>query len=85
MKTGSPKILLKNPATSAKWVNCPVRMRGQQEPHGSLFSCVAIEERIPSSQPLWRIRRLAAQALDRLNPTFFDLYASHTRSALGAA
>ena len=43
-------------------------MRGQQERSDSLFSYVSIEERIPASHPLRRIRRLADQALDRLNP-----------------
>ena len=51
-------------------------MRGQQERSGSLFSYVSIEERIPSSHPLRRIRKLADQALERLNPTFCQLYAS---------
>lgn len=44
-------------------------MRGQQERSGSLFSYVSIEERIPSSHPLRRIRKLADTARDRLNPT----------------
>jgi hypothetical protein len=48
-------------------------MRGQQERSGSLFSYVSIEERIPASHPLRRIRKLADQALDRLNPTFCAL------------
>jgi hypothetical protein len=38
------------------------------EHSGSLFSYVSIEERIPASHPLRRIRKLADQALDRLNP-----------------
>jgi len=50
-------------------------MRGQQERSGSLFSYVSFEERIPASHPLRRIRRLADQVLDRLNPTFCRLYA----------
>ena len=41
-------------------------MRGQQERSGSLFSYVSIEERIPATHPLRRIRTLADQALDRL-------------------
>jgi hypothetical protein len=45
-------------------------IRGQQERSGSLFFYVSIEERIPTSHPLRRIRKLADQALDRLNPTF---------------
>jgi hypothetical protein len=44
-------------------------MRGQQERSGSLFSYVSIEDRIPASHPLRRIRKLADQALNRVNPT----------------
>lgn len=57
-------------------------MRGQQERSGSLFSYVSIEERIPSSHPLRRIRKLADQALDRLNPTFCRLYALEGRPSV---
>ena len=38
-------------------------MRGHRERSGSLFSYVSIEERIPASHPLRRIRKLANQAL----------------------
>lgn len=51
-------------------------MRGHRESSGSLFSYVSIEERIPASHPLRRIRKLADQALDQLNPTFCALYAA---------
>jgi transposase len=44
-----------------------------------MFSYVSIEERIPTNHPLRRIRRLADQALDRLNPTFCRLYALEGR------
>ena len=54
-------------------------MRGQQELSGSLFSYVSIEERIPATHPLSWIRKLADQALDRLNPAFCELYASEGR------
>ena len=54
-------------------------MRGQQERSGSLFICVSIEERIPASHPLRRIRTLADKVLDRLNPTFCALYAAEAR------
>jgi len=57
-------------------------MRGQQQRSGSLFSYVSIEERIPTSHPLRRIRKLADQALDRLNPTFCRLYASEGRPSV---
>jgi hypothetical protein len=42
-------------------------MRSQQERSGSLFSYVTIEERVSTSHPLHRVRKLADQALDRLN------------------
>lgn len=54
-------------------------MRGHQEHSGSRFSYVSIEERIPASHPLRRIRKLADQALDRLHPTFCELHASEGR------
>jgi transposase len=57
-------------------------MRGQHEQPGSLFSYVSIEERIPASHPLRRIRKLADQALDRLNPTFCQLYALEGRPSV---
>jgi hypothetical protein len=44
-------------------------MRGQQGRSGSLFSYVSIEEWISAHHPLRRVRQLAYQALDRLNPT----------------
>ena len=57
-------------------------MRGQRERSGSLFSYVSIEDRIPDSHPLRRIRKLADQALDRLNPTFCELYAAEGRPSV---
>jgi hypothetical protein len=57
-------------------------MRGQQDRNGSLFSYVSIEEQIPASHPLRRIRKQADQALDRLNPTFCELYASERRPSV---
>jgi transposase len=43
---------------------------------------VSIEEWIPDSHRLRRIRKLADQALDRLNPTFCDLYAAEGRPSV---
>jgi hypothetical protein len=37
-------------------------MRGRQKSSASLFSNVSIEDRIPASHPLQRIRKLTAQA-----------------------
>jgi transposase len=47
-----------------------------------MFSNVSIEERIPANHPLRRSRKLAHQALDRLNPTFCQLYASEGRPSV---
>lgn len=57
-------------------------MRGHRDSRDSLFSFVSIEERIPASHPLRRIRKLADQALDRLNPTFCELYAIEGRPSV---
>ena len=48
----------------------------------SLFSYVSIEDRIPANHPLRRIRKLADQALDRLNPTFCRLHNSEGRPSV---
>ena len=45
-------------------------MRGQQERTGPLFPYIFTEDLIPASQPLWQVRPLADQAMDRLNKTF---------------
>jgi transposase len=57
-------------------------MLGQQERSSSLFCYISIEEWIPASHPLRRIRRLADQALDRLNSTFCRLYALEGRPSV---
>jgi hypothetical protein len=43
---------------------------------------LSIEERIPARQPRRPIRKLADQALDRLNPTFGKLYAAEGRPSV---
>jgi transposase len=43
---------------------------------------VSTEERIPKSHPLRQVRRLADQALDRLNPTFCRLYPEGGRPSI---
>lgn len=57
-------------------------MRGHQERTGALFSSVSIEDRIPKAHPLWQVRLLADQALDRLNPTFCRLYPEGGRPSI---
>ena len=56
--------------------NCPSEARGQQKCNGSLFPYVSIEDWISSNHPLGRIRKLADQAIDWLNPTLSQLYAA---------
>lgn len=57
-------------------------MRGQQERTGPLFSYISTEDRIPASHSLRQVRRLADQALDRLNPTFCKLYPEGGRPSI---
>ncbi len=57
-------------------------MRGQQKRTGPLFSVVSTKERIPRVHPLRQVRRLADQALDRLNPTFSKLYPEGGRPSI---
>jgi transposase len=57
-------------------------MRGQQERTGPLFSYISTEDRIPKGHPLRQVRRLADQALDRLNPTFCRLYPDGGRPSI---
>ena len=57
-------------------------MRGHRKRTSSLSSYVSSEEGIPASHPLPRIRKLADQALDRLNLTFCELYALEGRPSV---
>ena len=57
-------------------------MRGQQERTGPLFSYISTEDRIPKAHPLRQVRRLADQALDRLNPAFCRLYPEGGRPSI---
>jgi transposase len=57
-------------------------MRGHRELSGSLFSYVSLEERIPAGHPLLQIRKMVNQALNRLNPTFCERYATEGRSSV---
>ncbi len=57
-------------------------MRGQQERSGPLFSYGSTEERIPKVHSLRQVRRLADQALDRLNPAFCRLYPEGGRPSI---
>jgi transposase len=54
-------------------------MRGHRKRSGSPFSYVSVEDRILAGHPLRRIRKLANQALDRLNALFCELYDAEGR------
>ena len=56
-------------------------MRGQLERSASLFSYVSIEERIPAGHPAAADPQ-PDQALNRLNPTFCELYAAEDRPSV---
>ena len=49
---------------------------------GWLFAYVSIEKQIRANHPLGRIHRLADQALDRLNLTFYQLYTSEGKPSV---
>lgn len=57
-------------------------MRRQQERTGHLLIQVLTEDGIPNTHPLRQMRRLADQALDRLNPTFCRLYPEGGRPSI---
>lgn len=54
-------------------------MRGTEEKSGSLFSYVALEERIPPRHPVRRIRQFVNDALVSLDGDFDDLYVDFGR------
>ena len=57
-------------------------MRCQQQRTGPLLSDISTEDRIPANHPLRQVRRLADQALDRLNPTLCQLYPEGGRPSI---
>jgi transposase len=57
-------------------------MRGQDGQTGSMFSYVDIEERIPASHPLRKIREFVNTALVALNAEFAKLYSADGRPSI---
>jgi transposase len=57
-------------------------MRGLDHQDGSLFSYVNLEERIPASHPLRKIREIVNAALSRLDAEFTKLYAAEGRPSI---
>lgn len=57
-------------------------MRGDDQQQDRVFSYVSLEQRVPASHPLRRIRRLADEALRELSPRFDELYAATGRPSI---
>src|SRR5258706_2425285 len=57
-------------------------MRGSDERAGSLFSYVDIEERVPASHPLRKVRAIVNAALAALDADFAKLYAADGRPSI---
>src|SRR5258706_16181810 len=57
-------------------------MRGSDERAGSLFSYVDIEERVPASHPLRKVRAIVNAALAALDADFGKLYAADGRPSI---
>ena len=57
-------------------------MRGSDEVSGSLFSYVDLEDRIPASHPLRKIRKIVNDALSALDAEFAKLYAADGRPSI---
>ena len=59
-----------------------VKMRGTDETSGSLFSYVDLEDRIPASHPLRKIRQVVNDALASLDSEFASRYADFGRPSI---
>ena len=57
-------------------------MRGLDDQTGSMFSYVDLDERIPASHPLRKIREFVNVALAALNAEFARLYSADGRPSI---
>src|SRR3954453_9504149 len=57
-------------------------MRGTDRETGKLFSYASLESLVPEDHPLRAIRALVNAALDRLSPTFAQMYAEEGRPSI---
>lgn len=57
-------------------------MRGRESDQSGLFSYVSLEERVPKSHPLRRIRRYVDEALASLHEDFEGLYSDRGRPSI---
>jgi transposase len=59
-----------------------VRVRGDDEQSGHLFSYLSPEQRVPADHPLRTIRTMTDEALRRLSPRFEAIYATTGRPSI---
>jgi transposase len=59
-----------------------MRMRGDDEQSGHLFSYLSPEQRVPADHPLRAIRTMTDEALGRLSPRFEAMYAKTGRPSI---
>ncbi|MHC4342814.1 MAG: IS5 family transposase [Planctomycetota bacterium] len=57
-------------------------MRGTDEGQGTMFSYVALDERVPAAHPLRAFRALCEPALEALSPLFAQLYSRVGRPSI---
>lgn len=57
-------------------------MRGEESGQGKLFSFVSVEERVPASHPLRKVRELVDAALARMSADFDRMYSSEGRPSI---
>jgi transposase len=57
-------------------------MRGADVDRGGLFSHVSMEERVPPTHPLRRVRALLDEALDSMSRDFDRVYAEGGRDSV---
>src|SRR5271170_5766790 len=57
-------------------------MRGQDTQHGTMFSYLSPEQRVPGDHPLRRIRPMVDNALKALSPSFDEMYSAVGRPSI---
>lgn len=57
-------------------------MRGQIDPHVSMFSYIDLEQRVPQDHPIRKIRRVVDKALKAMESDFEGLYATAGRPSI---
>src|SRR5277367_5444717 len=57
-------------------------MRGQDTQHGTMFSYLSPEQRVPADHPLRRIRPMVEVALKALSPSFDEMYSALGRPSI---